>query len=433
MKQRLLLSAFILSFFITFSSLSQTYKVDEMRTYTWDGSPDWVLATTHKFTYDNEGNKATKQEIINAPSTQASLQFINTYNASNNIIKSVTQQWNMGWQDLSQSTYDYDGSGNLDVVTTQTYISMVWQNSSRLIYEYDGANNLTYLTTQSYISMGWQNSLQTEYEYDGANNLIRTTAQLVYDAGTMTFLPSAFLSTQELLEYTGSDISKETHQKWEPGTGWVSTEIFEITIFESGLPKEAIDSTWNTFTNMWEIERSVKTYEMGLDKKTEYYDPDGFGGWDLNGQSEITYSGNQVEKVTEQDWVGSDWVIYERTSFGYDGNGNRTEVISEDNDSGSLMFVSKVESDYSVVNPFNLSSDLFNKTSFKVYPNPASDVLNISSSNPIEKMEMYNVIGGKVMQSSNTKQFNIERLKSGIYLLKVFSTNGSATKKIVIK
>ena len=431
MKQLLLLSVFILSFFITFSSLSQTYKVDETRTYAWDGSPDWVLESTHKFTYDNEGNKATKQEIINFPSTQASLQIINWYNASNNIIKSVTQQWNMGWQDLSQSTYDYDGSGNLDFVTTQTYISMAWQNSSRVTYDYDGANNITYITTESYVSMSWQNTFQIENEYDGSNNLKRTTT-LFYDSGTMTFTPNVS-STQQLLEYTGSDLSKQTNQIWETGTGWFTNEIFEITIFESGLPKEALDSTWNTFTNMWEIERAVKTYNMGLDIKTEYYYPDGFGGWDLNGRTLIDYSGTQVEKITDQDWVDPNFVTYDRTTLSYDGNGNNIEFISEDDGSGSLMFVSKVESDYSVVAPFSLSSESFNKENFKVYPNPASSVINVFSNIPIEQMELYDILGKKVLSSINNKKLNVESLKSGIYVLKVFNNNRPSTKKIVIK
>ncbi len=435
MKQSLLFSAFILFFLYPILSFSQTtiYKVDETRTYDYDGPSNWALVSTHKFTFDNEGNKPTKQEIINAPSTQASLQINNTYNASNKIIKSVTRQWNMGWQDLSQSTYDYDGSGNLEFVTTQSYISMAWQNSSKLIYEYDGANNLTYFTTQSYVSMAWQNQFQTEYEYDGANNLKRTTALLVYDAVTMTFLPSAFLSSQELLEYTGSNVSKQTNQIWETGTGWFTDAIFEITLFESGLPKEALDSTWNTSTNMWEIERSVKTYNMGLDIKTEFYDPDGFGGWDLNGRNLIDYSGTLIEKITEQDWEDPNWVTYDRTSFTYDGNGNRTVIISEDDSAGSLMFVSKVESDYSVVAPFSLSADSFNKASFKVYPIPSSDVINISSKVPIERVEMFDILGKKVLSFSNTKQLNVERLNSGMYVLKVFSDNRSTTKKIVIK
>lgn len=433
MKQPLLFSTIILFFLFPIFIFSQTYKVDETRTYTYDGSPDWVLETTTKYTYGNGGNKATKQEIINSPSTQASIQIINTYDSNNKIIYSITQQWNMGWQDLSQTTYDYDGSGNLEFETTQTYISMGWQNSSRIVYEYDGANNLTYLTTQTYNSMSWQNSLQTEYEYDGANNLIRTTAQLVYDAGTMTFLPSEFLSTQELLEYTGSEVSKETHQIWDAGTGWFSNGIFEITLFESGMPKEAIDSTWNTFTNMWEIERSVATYNMGLVSKTEFYDPDGIGGWDLNGQNLIDYTGTLIEKITEQDWIDPNWVTYDRTSFTYDGNGNRTVVISEDDSSGSLMFESKAETDYSTVTPFSLSTDAFTKISFKVFPNPASNFINISASKSIDKIEVFDVLGKKVLMSTETRKVDVKNLKSGVYLLKMFRNNSSSVKRIMVK
>lgn len=48
-------------------------------------------------------------------------------------------------------------------------------------------------------------------------------------------------------------------------------------------------------------------------------------------------------------------------------------------------------------------------------------------------MEIYNVLGEKVKQTFNDEYFNVKDLKSGIYLLKIYSQNNNITKKIVVK
>mgnify|MGYP000462894454 CR=1 FL=1 len=57
--------------------------------------------------------------------------------------------------------------------------------------------------------------------------------------------------------------------------------------------------------------------------------------------------------------------------------------------------------------------------SFLVFPNPAKDNITITSSLEINKVEVYTLLGKRVIQSTNTKSINIKKLSNAIYFVKV--------------
>ena len=68
---------------------------------------------------------------------------------------------------------------------------------------------------------------------------------------------------------------------------------------------------------------------------------------------------------------------------------------------------------------------------FSVYPNPSSDVLNIRTDEPIEKVELYNTIG-QLIVAKKTTNVNISSINIGVYILKIYSGNRIVTKKVMI-
>ena len=83
-----------------------------------------------------------------------------------------------------------------------------------------------------------------------------------------------------------------------------------------------------------------------------------------------------------------------------------------------------------------LSSDTFAMKALKVYPNPTVDLLNVSYSDPISRVEMFNILGQQILSvenSTNEIQINMARYASGTYLLKVFSAEMFKTVKIIKK
>ena len=94
---------------------------------------------------------------------------------------------------------------------------------------------------------------------------------------------------------------------------------------------------------------------------------------------------------------------------------NRFEVIFSNNST-------------SIENISNTSSTL------SVYPNPATDVLNISVSNgtKVNNVNIYNVSGKLVTTAKVTaNQINISELNNGVYFIEVLTENGKLTTKFV--
>jgi hypothetical protein len=72
-------------------------------------------------------------------------------------------------------------------------------------------------------------------------------------------------------------------------------------------------------------------------------------------------------------------------------------------------------------------------TTISLFPNPANDVLNISSSNSISNIEVYDMQGRKVASNHNASNVNVAALGKGAYIVKVVQENGSVIAKQFIK
>jgi len=72
---------------------------------------------------------------------------------------------------------------------------------------------------------------------------------------------------------------------------------------------------------------------------------------------------------------------------------------------------------------------------FSVYPNPANDLVAISSKNNGDKnIIVYNVLGKQVINTIlNGERLDISKLTSGVYILKINQDGNSSTKKLVIR
>ena len=67
-----------------------------------------------------------------------------------------------------------------------------------------------------------------------------------------------------------------------------------------------------------------------------------------------------------------------------------------------------------------------------LYPNPVKNILNInpSNDNPINKIAIYNVLGGLVLQNNNPKNsIDVSKLSSGLLFVKIETNKGLVTKK----
>ena len=89
-------------------------------------------------------------------------------------------------------------------------------------------------------------------------------------------------------------------------------------------------------------------------------------------------------------------------------------------------------SSFSFQNP--LSVDSFETAQLNVYPNPANDVWNVSSSATIANVAVFDILGKQVLSiapNSNEATLDASSLRTGVYFARLDGVNGSKTIKLV--
>ena len=79
-----------------------------------------------------------------------------------------------------------------------------------------------------------------------------------------------------------------------------------------------------------------------------------------------------------------------------------------------------------------LSSQENTAFEFSTYPNPVKDILHINTKEPLQKVEVYDLLGKNVLSVKNvSEQINVSSLSKALYILKLTSANGVSTKKFL--
>ena len=91
------------------------------------------------------------------------------------------------------------------------------------------------------------------------------------------------------------------------------------------------------------------------------------------------------------------------------------------------------DGEFSVV---NVTKDAILSGELLVYPNPATDVINITSPSDISNVTIYNYVGQTVYSinvNSSNVQINSNDFKAGIYIIRIQTCRGLETQKVTIK
>jgi hypothetical protein len=123
--------------------------------------------------------------------------------------------------------------------------------------------------------------------------------------------------------------------------------------------------------------------------------------------------------------------------------GDSTVTVTNSTESVTIYLV--VTAENGVKKAYELTIKMFpvsvqeirSDATLKIYPNPATDMLNISSENAINKVTIYNVVGQVVMDqtylNNNHIQLNVSSLKPGLYLIKVGEGKDAIMGKFLIE
>lgn len=81
-------------------------------------------------------------------------------------------------------------------------------------------------------------------------------------------------------------------------------------------------------------------------------------------------------------------------------------------------------------------NDVMTSVEANLYPNPANQYFNVSSLSIIDRVQISNVLGQVVMTKeigANGANINIESLEAGNYFVTIYTNQGVATKKLLVK
>ncbi|MFW5700770.1 MAG: T9SS type A sorting domain-containing protein, partial [Cyclobacteriaceae bacterium] len=69
----------------------------------------------------------------------------------------------------------------------------------------------------------------------------------------------------------------------------------------------------------------------------------------------------------------------------------------------------------------------------QVYPNPASDILIISSAESVKRLALFDAFGKDITVSFDGKSIDISHLKAGLYFLRLEVAGSTTEKRIIIR
>jgi hypothetical protein len=83
------------------------------------------------------------------------------------------------------------------------------------------------------------------------------------------------------------------------------------------------------------------------------------------------------------------------------------------------------------VNSSELSIDEVASSMLIVYPNPVKNTLYIKGDLDAYDIEVYSLLGQRVMTDSNTNEIDMSLLVEGVYLVKISTANLTTIKRII--
>jgi hypothetical protein len=150
----------------------------------------------------------------------------------------------------------------------------------------------------------------------------------------------------------------------------------------------------------------------------------------LNAQQVGTYSITAISFASTYTWtVPTGWTILS-------GQGTTTITVRAGSTSGNIGVSASNSCGSSTQSRKSVSINCLRACEFELelWPNPAKDVITFNSSgNGKTRLEIFDMTGHLVHQTTNETQINISQLSNGIYIVRVFDAENYYTTRLVIE
>lgn len=79
----------------------------------------------------------------------------------------------------------------------------------------------------------------------------------------------------------------------------------------------------------------------------------------------------------------------------------------------------------------SVDDNSIDQNSISIFPNPAKNFIAVSSSENIEEITLFDILGKKILSARNTTTLDMSNLMNGIYLANIQTASGTTTKKVI--
>ena len=427
------------------TTTADSKTLDSVLIEEWDDDFNiWRPSSKQEFTYDGENIEMTISYIWNGTtaSLEPSIKDEYTFDVNGNLlseIRSITG-FTTNWTLLDKTDYTYflNNDGIYKLMLEENFVNYTlipqWVNTYK--------NELTYNTDQKV-------ALDKGYEWDlGMNQWVNL------------YLDEYFY-TDPLMPY-------EINSYWNNGTNaWVLNSKWEYIIDPTTtllngeiLYRRDMNNTVWIHESKYEYQYDLGTPSLLVPiSETGYTWDGGMNQWEYDYRDDYQYDNNNNRTIgTYYDWIETpgEWAPYYRDEFIFDFAYDFSDIIGPFNyddelddtvhafnnmvigyrgyEYVNLVFVDDMKmlfyySDYN--NPLNIDYKKL-ASSIKGYPNPVTDILVIDSKIPVDKVEIYSILGNKVKEfNSNFNAIPVHDISAGLYIVKIKSDNNTVSKKII--
>jgi len=278
-----------------------------------------------------------------------------------------------------------------------------------------------------------------------------TTGEVITTAGSLTYAGITSTGDKVLLN---SDVLYEDINKASTApittTGYLSAIINVVDGTDLGTGDYFIGfgkTTGTSLTDMYGrvyIKKGVTpdTFNLGLLNSTGGSSTPSYDTTDLPfGTPVFIVAKYDITSKEASLWINPTVNTAESTATHTNttGTNSTTEILSvflRNGGSTGKIEVDEIilDDNWAAVNYMSASNKENNIEGLNIFPNPANDVLNITSNSAADKnVQLFDLTGKKVLDITTVSTVNVSTLKAGIYVAKITEAGKTATRKVVIK
>ncbi len=344
--------------------------------------------------------------------------------------------------------------------------SIIISDFTRYEYSYNQQGQLTsekYFVATDSVNMIYDLMQLTEHNYENGKKM--SSVNSYGFGGVLT------LSNRKVLEYADEKLSTERLEYYY-NNQWNSAKKSDYLYREDGLLSK-IEYSVLINGNYSMTEKADYTYDeqskqlLNIVNKVLMSE----NLWSDKTKTKFDYNAGNLIAQTEFNWNDTinDWKASVKKEFIYDET-NSNKVIYKESYFAGDAFVTTLEKEFTLDNacptanlvlpyetnlPFKVKEEnivssqkssqyyysllvgtgvnnVSHPVTMSIYPNPAKDILNVQSDQRINAVEIFNVLG-KLSAScvSSFDKVDISGLTKGVYFVKINSTGGYTTLKLI--